>query len=233
MCGIYGFTSIGKDEYECRTLLDRMGELLRHRGPDGSGAYVDEHMALGHRRLSIIDLNTGAQPMQDWLGRYVVSFNGEIYNFQELRAQLQSEGFRFTTRSDTEVILAAYAKYGQECVRHFQGMFAFAIWDKRQRQLLLARDRVGKKPLYYYHDGDRFVFASEIKAILAMDSVARELDLAALNDYLTFGYISAPMTIFKNIRKLGEAHTLLYKENRCHESAYWTLPEPGSNGESE
>ncbi|MBN1559671.1 asparagine synthase (glutamine-hydrolyzing) [candidate division KSB1 bacterium] len=231
MCGIYGFTTAGKNE--SRALLDRMGEVLFHRGPDGCGAYIDDHMALGHRRLSIIDLNSGAQPMEDWLGRYVVSFNGEIYNFQELRAQLKSAGFRFRTRSDTEVILAAYAIYGEECVRHFQGMFAFALWDKKERTLMLGRDRVGKKPLYYYHKGDQFVFASEIKAILAMGAIARDWDAEALNEYLTFGYIHAPMTIFKNIRQVGEAHILVYKDNQCQERQYWTLPEPGSDGQTE
>lgn len=225
MCGIYGFTRKGFDQSSSQAYLDQMSELLQHRGPDGQGGYIDDVLALGHRRLSIIDLDSGAQPMQDWLQRFVVTFNGEIYNFQSLRRLFESEGFRFRTKSDTEVILAAYAKYGEDCVNHFQGMFAFAIWDKQEQKLLLARDRLGKKPLYYSFAGDRFVFASELKAILALPGMSRELDLAALHFYLTFGYIPAPMTIFKRMRKVGEASLLTYQHNTVNERRYWQAPE--------
>ena len=145
MCGIYGFTTNGLETDRSLDLLNTMSRLLVHRGPDGDGTFIDDRVALGHRRLSIIDLSTGDQPMQDWMERYVVSFNGEIYNFQELRPDLENQGFRFKTRSDTEVILAAYAIYGEACVEHFQGMFAFAIWDKVSKKLFLARDRVGRR----------------------------------------------------------------------------------------
>ncbi len=233
MCGIYGSTSNGLEKQQSLDRLDTMSRLLYHRGPDGDGTFVDDHMALGHRRLSIIDLSTGNQPMQDWQERFVVSFNGEIYNFQELRPSLQKAGFQFQTRSDTEVILAAWSVYGEHCVDHFQGMFAFAIWDKRERKLFLARDRVGKKPLYYYHDQDTFVFASELKAVLAFPGIPRELDLEALNYYLTYGYIPAPLTIFQNIRKLGEASVGIFQNNSFVERSYWSLPEPLSSRISE
>ena len=233
MCGIYGFTSSGLLERQALERLDTMSRLLVHRGPDGDGTYVDDNMALGHRRLSIIDLDTGDQPMQDWQKRYVISFNGEIYNFLELRPKLEKAGFHFQTRSDTEVILAAWHVFGQQCVDHFQGMFAFAIWDKQKRQLFLARDRVGKKPLYYYHDKNTFVFASELKAILAFPGIPREIDYEALHYYLTFGYIPAPLTIFKHIRKLGEASVGLFQNGTFTERTYWNLPEPLSSRISE
>lgn len=215
-------------------VLTRMSELLVHRGPDGEGSYVDENIALGHRRLSIIDLESGAQPMQDWKKRYTITFNGEIYNFLQLREKFIKEGFRFQTRSDTEVILAAYEKYGERCVEYFQGMFAFALWDKAEKKLFLARDRAGKKPLYYFHNKDRFVFASEIKAILAMGDIPRQIDMEALNYYLTYGYIPAPMTIYKHVRKLREASILVYEDQSIDEKTYWKLPDPGnSTGQSE
>jgi len=216
----------GLQNGDSRQILARMSDLLYHRGPDGDGIYLDGSVALGHRRLSIIDLNTGDQPMQDWRHQYVVSYNGEIYNFQELRPGLAAQGFRFQTKSDTEVILAAYAIHGEKCVEIFQGMFAFAIWDKKERKLFLARDRVGKKPLYYFHDRERFVFASELKALLAFPNMPRELDYEALHYYLTYGYIPAPLTIFKEIRKLGEAHVGVLQDNSFTERAYWALPQP-------
>ena len=228
MCGIFGFTRIGQRDDDVNALLKRMSALLYHRGPDGEGSYFDDEMALGHRRLSIIDLETGAQPMKDWQKRYVVTFNGEIYNFLQLRETFIKEGFRFRTRSDTEVILTAYEKYGERCVDYFQGMFAFALWDKLEKKLFLARDRVGKKPLYYFHDNARFVFASEIKAILAMKGIPREVDVEALNYYLTYGYIPAPMTIFKHIRKIRQASVLSYHDKNVVEKAYWKLPDPGN-----
>ncbi len=228
MCGIFGFTRLGMRDNKVNAVLAHMSELLVHRGPDGEGSYVDERIALGHRRLSIIDLESGAQPMQDWRKRYTITFNGEIYNFLQLRERFLKEGFRFQTRSDTEVILAAYEKYGEHCVEHFQGMFAFALWDKLANKLFLARDRVGKKPLYYFHDRDRFVFASEIKAILVMENIPREIDMEALNFYLTYGYIPAPMTIFKHIRKIHEASVLSYHDKDVVEKAYWKLPDPAN-----
>ncbi|MCL4705764.1 asparagine synthase (glutamine-hydrolyzing) [bacterium] len=226
MCGIYGFTQNGLKQPEAETLLQRMGQMLRHRGPDGEGAHLDDDIALGHRRLKIIDLESGDQPMHDWLGRYVISFNGEIYNFKELRQQFEQRGFRFRTRSDTEAILAAYHFMGKRCVESLQGMFAFALWDKAEKKLLLARDRLGKKPLYYFHQGERLVFASEMKAILSAPNVPREIDFEALNHYLTFGYIPAPLTIFKHIRKLQAAQSLTFFDGTVSFEDYWALPEP-------
>lgn len=226
MCGIYGFTRNGLKQPQAEALLQRMGRLLQHRGPDGEGAHFDGDIALGHRRLKIIDLESGDQPMHDWLKRYVVIFNGEIYNFRELRRQFEPQGFRFLTRSDTEVILAAYHFMGKRCVESLQGMFAFALWDRVAKKLLLARDRLGKKPLYYFHQGARFVFASEMKAILAMPDIPREIDFEALNHYLTFGYIPAPLTIFKHIRKLQAAQLLTFNDGTVTIADYWTLPEP-------
>ena len=176
-------------------------------------------------RLSIIDLASGDQPMLDWRKRFVIIFNGEIYNFQELREEFSKKGFCFQTRSDTEVILAAYYYYGDQFVKYLQGMFAFSLWDLQIKKMLLARDRVGKKPLYYFKQGDQFIFASEIKAILSMPSVPREIDMAALNLYLTYGYIPAPYTIFKHIRKIREAHLLIYQNGSFAEKSYWELPD--------
>lgn len=228
MCGIYGFTQSRYESKASGELLRQMGKLLEHRGPDGDGSFIDDEVALGHRRLKIIDLEGGSQPMQDWQQRYVVTFNGEIYNFQELRAQFEKRGFRFQTRSDTETILAAYHFYGEACVECFQGMFAFGLWDKQSKKLLLARDRLGKKPLYYFRLGKRFVFSSEMKAILALPDVPREIDFEALNQYLTFGYIPAPLTIFKHIRKLKPAQTLILENGELKTKTYWNLPQPES-----
>lgn len=201
-----------------------MSALLHHRGPDDRGDYVDESIALGHNRLSIIDLSTGKQPMQDAQERFVITFNGEIYNFPELRSQFTSKGFQFLTRSDTEVILAAYHFYGEHFLQPLQGMFAFALWDRQNKKLFLARDRLGKKPLYYYHHGESFIFASEIKALLSMPEVPREIDMAALNFYLTYSYIPAPWSIFKHIRKVREASGLIYQNGQITEQSYWELP---------
>jgi asparagine synthase (glutamine-hydrolysing) len=226
MCGIYGFTKINEDGCQAKALLDHMSALLQHRGPDGDGDYIDADIALGHRRLSIIDLSGGAQPMQDWQERYVISFNGEIYNFPDLKPQFEAMGFQFRTRSDTEAILGAYHYCGERCMECLQGMFAFALWDREKKKLLLARDRLGKKPLYYYHQGKRFAFASEMKAILALPEVPRQIDMQALNFYLTYGYIPAPWSIFKHIRKVGEANYLVYQNGGINEKPYWELPQP-------
>jgi asparagine synthase (glutamine-hydrolysing) len=226
MCGIYGFTRNGLKQPEAKARLQRMGQLLQHRGPDSEGAHIDGDIALGHRRLKIIDLKSGDQPMHDWLKRYAIIFNGEIYNFRELRQQFEKQGFCFQTRSDTEAILAAYHFMGKRCVESLQGMFAFALWDKAEKKLLLARDRLGKKPLYYFHQDERLIFASEMKAILAMPDIPREIDFEALNHYLTFGYIPAPLTIFKHIRKLQAAQILTFSNGAVTLEDYWTLPEP-------
>lgn len=187
-----------------------MGASIIHRGPDAGGEYLDRWVGLGHRRLSIIDLSPlGNQPMQSLDGRYVIVFNGEIYNFRALRNELKAEGCQFRSRTDTEVILALYRREGAACLNRLNGMFAFAIWDRDDKTLFLARDRIGKKPLYYYHGGgDRLAFASEIKALLQLPGIPRDPDPTAVADFLTYLYIPAPKTIFRAIHKLPPGHCL-------------------------
>jgi asparagine synthase (glutamine-hydrolysing) len=225
VCGIAGFADLTGRPAD-RGLLARMTAVLAHRGPDGEGFHLDGPVGLGHRRLAIIDLFTGAQPMGSADGRLWIAFNGEIYNFRELRADLERRGgWRFRTNSDTEVILAAYDAWGTACLRRLRGMFAFALWDGERRRLLLARDRVGIKPLIWARHRDRFFFASEIKAILEDRSVPRAIDWEALRDYLTFSYVPAPRTIFQVIRKLPPASYLLLdvETGRHGIHRYWDL----------
>ena len=222
MCGIAGH--VGPT---ARELLPAMLGLLKHRGPDDSGIHVSADVGLGMTRLAIIDLVTGQQPMSDPTGRYWIVFNGEIYNFRQLRAELMTAGRRFRTRSDTEVILHAYAVHGEACVERLAGMFAFAIWDDAERRLFLARDRLGKKPLYYWHRGRLFLFASEPKALLCHPAVSRGLDWPAFHHYLAFGYTPAARSIFDTIRKLPPAHTAALVDGGLTLSRYWQLP-PGT-----
>lgn len=225
MCGIAGYMrscSPGADE----DTLRRMGEVIRHRGPDAGGEYLDDTVGLAHRRLSIIDLSPlGNQPMFSVDGRYVIVFNGEIYNFLDLRAELERQGYPFRSRTDTEVILALYARDGVACLAQLNGMFAFALWDREERTLLLARDRIGKKPLYYFHAGaDRLAFASEIKSLLQLPEVGREIEPTAIADYLKYLYIPAPKTIFKGISKLLPGHYLVLKTGTAPQVAeYWDI----------
>ncbi len=209
MCGIAGFVRTCSPQAD-RKILKRMGAVMAHRGPDADGEYLDPFVGLAHRRLSIIDLSeAGTQPMVSDDGRWTIVFNGEIYNFRELRSELQKSGWAFRTRTDTEVILALYAQEGSNCLARLNGMFAFAVWDKKNRTLFLARDRIGKKPLYYYHGGgNRLAFASEIKALLELPGIPREIEPTAIVDYLKYLYIPAPKTIFNNIFKLLPGHFL-------------------------
>ena len=223
MCGITGIFDVGHRMVVSIDLLRQMTAALTHRGPDSEGFYIDGPVGLGHRRLSIIDIAGGQQPIISDDKRHVIVYNGEIYNFVSLREQLQQAGHRFATQSDTEVILHAYEQYGSHCVQHLRGMFAFAIWDASKKQLFLARDRVGIKPLYYYWDGRRVLFASELKAILQAPNVERTIDPYALDDYLTYLYIPAPKTIFKRIRKLQPGHTLTISTSGLYERQYWDL----------
>ncbi len=198
-----------------------MTDSLHHRGPDDSGYYFNDFVGLGHRRLAIIDLETGRQPMSNEDGTVWIVFNGEIYNAPDLRPDLESAGHQFRTRSDTEVIIHAYEQHGPDCVEALNGMFAFAIWDQRIQRLMLARDRVGIKPLYYSaRDGD-FIFASELKAILAYGWGTPELDLTSLNQYLTYEYVPTPRTIFAGIKKLPPATFLLAGEDGDQSRTYW------------
>ena len=219
MCGIVGHVGA-----TAPGLLPAMLGLLKHRGPDDSGIRVEGDVGLGMTRLAIIDLVTGRQPMSDAGGRYWIVFNGEIYNFRQLRAELMTAGRRFRTWSDTEVILHAYAVHGEACVERLAGMFAFAIWDDAERRLFLARDRLGKKPLYYWHRDRLFLFASEPKALLCHPAVARSVDWSALHHYLAFGYTPVTRSIFDSIRKLPPAHTATVVEGRLTQRRYWQPP---------
>jgi asparagine synthase (glutamine-hydrolysing) len=244
MCGIAGIVSIDGGALEPQ--LTPMITAQAHRGPDAWGVWADEHCALGHRRLSIIDLSeAGRQPMSNGEGRagagesgsdreaegnggsVLITFNGEIYNFQQLRRELESLGHRFRTRTDTEAIIYAYEQWGVDCLAKLRGMFAFGIWDRRRRRLFLARDRVGKKPLFYAQAGDRFFFASELQGILANREVRREVDLRAIDAYLGYGYVPAPHTAYKGIHKLPPAHFLTLDLNpggfEKRISCYWSL----------
>lgn len=224
MCGITGFIHFnGHNKDESRARIKQMTDVLIHRGPDEDGYYVDDFVALGHRRLSIIDLSSGQQPMSALDGQVQIVFNGEIYNFLEVRAQLETKGHRFKTCSDTEVILRGYVEWQGEIVQKLNGMFAFAIWDARQKQIFLARDRVGKKPLYYYYDGEIFTFASELKALTVGNLCSDVINPEALDCYFCFGYIPAPRTIYRNVQKLPAARYLVISEKSLTEKRYWRL----------
>ncbi len=229
MCGIVGFINFrGHQADDAANRIKRMASAIVHRGPDEEGCFVDNYAAFGHRRLSIIDLSSGQQPMGALDGQVQIVFNGEIYNFQEVRSELEAKGRTFATRSDTEVILQAYIEWGEQCVEKLFGMFAFAIWDARDRSVLLARDRVGKKPLYYFYENGRLAFASELKALRAGDLCPDEVSPEALDCYFTFGYIPAPRTVYRSVRKLPAAHVAQVSERDFNERCYWRLsfPEP-------
>lgn len=223
MCGICGIYNFGTKEPVSPDLLKAMNDILIHRGPDGEGVYTSGPMGLGHRRLSIIDLEGGKQPMTNEDGTIWVVFNGEIYNFSELHDYLIKKGHIFKTRSDTEVIIHMYEEVGEACFESFRGMFAIALWDENNRRLLLARDRVGKKPLFYFHDSGRMVFGSEMKAILQAPDVPREIDLEALSDYFSFLYIPAPKSIYKGIRKIRPGHYAVIEDSGFREEEYWDI----------
>ena len=227
MCGLSGIYRWDGKAIP-REQLKRMTDTLRHRGPDDEGFFTTAepqvNAGLGFHRLSIIDLSSGHQPMTTAEGRCHIVFNGEIYNFQELRSDLEKRGRRFLTRSDTEVILHLYELYGPDCVAHLRGMFAFAIWDSKNKSIFLARDRIGKKPLYYAIQGRSIIFASEIKAIHACGEVEKRIRMESVPLYLTYQFIPDPRTIFENIFRLPPAHTLLLDATgNAHISQYWTL----------
>lgn len=219
MCGICGFNWLDPQ------LVSVMADTMRHRGPDQSGQYVDEGVSLGHRRLSVIDLSEKArQPMSNEDGSLWMVFNGEIYNYPELRQWLVGRGHVFHSKADSEVVLHAYEELGFECLSRLNGMFAFAIWDKGQQTLFLARDRLGEKPLYFSFDGNRFVFASEIKALLKVPAIATEVDELALHYYLGFEFVPAPLTMFKGIEKIPAGHYLVLRKGELRKVRYWDLP---------
>ena len=228
MCGITGM--VGRAD---EGLIESMTRALAHRGPDGEGYYWDKGLALGHRRLSIIDLATGQQPMTTADGRYTIVFNGEIYNFQELRRELEGRGVRFRTRSDTEALLEAYVAWGRNGLEKLRGMFAFAIWDKQERSLFAARDRIGLKPFYFAQNGTRFAFASEMKSLLLLPGFERKLNYTALDDYLTYLYVPAPQTIFQGIFELPPAHWLEWKAGQLRTGRYWDVAFAGEKDASQ
>jgi len=232
MCGIAGFFSA--DRVVNRDLIRSMTDRIAHRGPDDSGVFCDEFVALGFRRLSIIDLAHGHQPMPNEDGRLQIIYNGEIFNHTDLRPALEAAGHIYRTRCDTETIVHAYEQYGAECVTRFRGMFAFAIWDKQARTLFCARDRLGIKPFYYWTDGVTFVFGSEIKALLVHPIVRAQFDQDGLAEYLAFGYLSGEQTMFRGIRKLMPGHTLKVELSPTHQlvlshNEYWDVPAPTAN----
>lgn len=220
MCGICGkYSPEGVRPEE----IQRMLGTIAHRGPDDEGSYVRGVIGLGNRRLSIIDLNTGKQPISNEDGTIWIVYNGEMYNYPSLRRELESRGHTFRTNSDTEAIVHLYEEMGERCVEKLSGMFAFAIWDETERKLLLARDRIGQKPLFYSQIGPDLLFGSEIKAILALHPRHPELDPLAMHDYLSLRFISPLRTIFKNIRKLPPAHTLIFQDGEITLRQYWQL----------
>ena len=222
MCGIAGQVRVDGGRI-APELLQRMCAAIEHRGPDARGEFIADGVALGIQRLRVIDLETGDQPISNEDGTVVVVLNGEIYNYRELRNELESKGHRFATNGDTETIVHLYEEHGKDCVRHLHGMFAFALWDARRRQLLIGRDRVGKKPLYYALDGERLSFASELQALLEDETVSREVDPAAVDSYLAYGYVPAPATAFRAVGKLPPAHTIVWRDGRVDLDRYWSL----------
>lgn len=221
MCGIVGIANTNK-RFASREILERMNNAIVHRGPDEDGFYIRENIGLAMRRLSIIDLEGGQQPIHNHDKSKWIVFNGEIYNFQEIKKDLEKRGHKFYTNCDTEVIIHLYDEYGIDCVTYLRGMFAFAIWDERDKSLFIARDRVGKKPLLYSHqpNGD-LIFGSEFQALLPHPDISREVDFEAIDSYLSYLCIPAPQTAFKQIRKLEPGHWLRWREGRIETKRYW------------
>lgn len=225
MCGIAGFISkTSENRAELHQRLDAMCRVITHRGPDEQGTAIEGRAGLGMRRLAIIDLATGQQPIFNGAASKLIVFNGEIYNYREIKKDLEGRGYQFKTNSDTETILHAFEEYGPACLEHLRGMFAFAIWDTVDQSLFIARDRVGKKPLFYtVTSSGELVFGSEIKVLLEHGEVSREIDHGALDAYLSFGYVPEELCIFRNIRKLEPGHYLTFKNERIETHQYWNF----------
>ena len=217
ICGKYSRKNISREE------IKRMADAIAHRGPDDEGYYIKDRIGLGHRRLSIIDLSTGHQPLCNEDETIWIIFNGEIYNYPKLKKELIENGHQFKTTTDTEVIVHLYEEMGDRCVEKLNGMFAFAIWDQNQRKLLLARDRIGQKPLFYYKKNGNFLFGSEVKSILAADDVPRQINFEAVHHYLSLRFIPAPLTMFQQIKKLPAGHILSYVNGEIRIKRYWDL----------
>jgi asparagine synthase (glutamine-hydrolysing) len=225
MCGIAGWANLENkpSQNSGEAVLHSMCERMKHRGPDSEGLWTDESIALGMRRLSIIDLHTGEQPVYSEDRSIVVVMNGELYNFREVRSDLEKRGHQFETNTDTEILPHLYEEYGEAMLEHINGMFAFALWDKRRQKLLIARDRFGEKPLYYGVFGGKLIFASEPKVLLANPAVKAEINLDSLRSYLSFDYVPAPNSIYKGISKLPAAHFLTVEKGEIKTRRYWNL----------
>jgi asparagine synthase (glutamine-hydrolysing) len=223
MCGICGIVSIDKSGPIDRDVLLKMTQVMKHRGPDDWGIYIDAHVGLGSQRLSIIDLAGGRQPIANEDETMWIVFNGEIYNYQELRTYLQKIGHTFRTRTDTEVILHLYEEFGVDCVQHLNGIFAFAIWDIPREEIVIARDRMGVKPLYYVETATRLVFGSEMKVVLAHPDVERDIDLISLDEYLSYEYVPSPRTIIRKVYRLEPGHILRYNTRGLRIQQYWNV----------
>ena len=233
MCGIAGFTQF-EHKFGDDNTLEAMGNAIIHRGPDAGGVYSDRNIGLCHRRLSIIDLSeSGNQPMISHSGRYIIVFNGEIYNFQDLRKELEHHDYPFKTHTDTEVLLALYELSGKDVLTKINGMFAFAIWDKEEESLFLARDRIGKKPLYYYKKDNDIVFASELKAILTIADIPRSVRTDAVYDFFAYQYVPDPKTIFEDIYKLEPGHYLEIAADKSIKKQYWDISFSRQNDDNE
>jgi len=226
VCGINGIVNLGRTG-NFGNQIRKMNAALAHRGPDDDGVFEEEGIALGHRRLSIIDLSSdGHQPM-NYANRFTIIYNGELYNFRELKKELSE--ITFKTNSDTEVILAAYAKWGENCLKHFNGMFAFAIYDQSNQELFIARDRLGIKPLYYSQINEQLIFSSEIRALLASGMIPKEMDLNSLEDYLLYQTVHAPATIIENVKMLMPGHFMKINNGSVNVKCWWK-PEIKSSG---
>src|SRR5438874_9795677 len=224
MCGICGIVHSGEERRVQRDTLAQMNAQIVHRGPDDDGFFVEGNVGLAMRRLSIIDVRTGHQPISNEDESLWIVYNGEIYNHRELRSKLEARGHRYRTQSDTETIIHLYEEYGRDCVQHLRGMFAFAIWDRRSRRLFIARDRLGIKPLYYRYEAGVFLFGSEIKAILAHPAVKTQFNPSVLAEYLAFGYVAGQETMFAGIQKVLPGHTLeLDETGELKTQQYWDV----------
>ena len=222
MCGICGIINLDKQPVDKDVLL-KMTRVLSHRGPDDEGFYISRNVGLGNRRLSVIDLENGHQPISNENSSIWVIQNGEIYNFHELRKETEAKGHKYKTSSDTEVIVHLYEEYGEQFTKKLNGMFAIAIWDEKKRKLVLARDRIGIKPLYYYYDSQKLIFASEIKALINEPRLNREVDICALSQYLAYRFVPAPQSMLKGIKKLLPGHILVLDRNGDRIEKYWDL----------
>ncbi len=223
MCGICGILNLDTEDTVDKDKIVTMNDCMIHRGPDASGIHIDKNLGLGHRRLKIIDLEGGVQPMYDNNKNIVVVFNGEIYNFKEIRSNLMKKGYIFNTKSDTEVIIHAYLEYGEKCVEHFRGMFGIALYDNRINKLYLIRDRLGIKPIYYYQDKNSFIFSSEIKPILSTLKNKPDVNSSALDFYMSVGYVPGEETLFQDIKKLKPGHILSLENETVTINEYWDL----------